>query len=170
MIHKTPKKYVLVFLILASVAALSGAYIAQYYFGMEPCQLCYWQRKPFFVIIVLAILFLTIPYLKKHQRLGINLLIILLLINAGIAFYHSGVERKYFEGLTSCSSVSMAPTNIVDLEKMLMATKAIPCDQPQFIFLDLSMAEWNLVYCLVIVFLTCIILRPSRFIRFKKNQ
>ncbi len=148
------QKHLLIFLLLASIAALSGAYISQYIFGMQPCQLCFWQRKPFWAIIVLTSLFLIIPHLKKYQNWGIKIAVLLLLINAGIAFYHTGVEQKWFKGLDSCTSISSQPTNLEDLKMALEKTKAVRCDTPQFIFLGLSMAAWNVVYCLGLVLIT----------------
>ncbi|MES2677758.1 MAG: disulfide bond formation protein B [Pseudomonadota bacterium] len=139
----------LFFLLLTSIFALLGAYISQYIFGMQPCQLCFWQRKPFFAIIILAVLFLMISSLKNYQKLAIWLAILLLLINAAIAFYHSGVEQKWFAGLDSCSMPEMQINNVEDLKLALEQTKAVRCDQPQFMFLKLSMASWNFIYCLL---------------------
>ena len=142
------QKQLLIFLLFASIFALSGAYISQYIFGMQPCQLCFWQRKPFWAIIILASLFLTIPYLKKYQNWGIKIAVFLLLINAGIAFYHTGVEQKWFQGLDSCSATTIKNDSLEDLKMALANTKAVRCDTPQFIFLHLSMAAWNVFYCL----------------------
>jgi hypothetical protein len=36
----------------------------------------------------------------------------------------------------------------------LIKTKAIRCDQPSFVFLGLSMAAWNLGYCLALILLS----------------
>jgi disulfide bond formation protein DsbB len=158
---KIASKHLLIFLFLTAISALSVAYISQYYFGIQPCQLCFWQRYPFFAIIILTSLFLANPFLKKYQNSAVKIGILLLIINAGIAFYHSGVERKFFKGLDSCSSISTMPDNIDDLHKMLLSTKAVPCDQPQFIFLTLSMAEWNLIYCLILIFTVIRFLRKE---------
>src|SRR3990167_8373368 len=113
------QKHLLIFLLATSVLALSGAYISQYFFGMQPCQLCFWQRKPFWIIIVLASIFLVIPNLKKYQNWAIRIAVLLLLINSGIAFYHTGVEQKWFKGLDSCSSISKQPTSLEDLKLAL---------------------------------------------------
>ena len=150
----------LLFLLLASaVFALAGAYISQYIFGLQPCQLCFWQRKPFFAIIILAILFLIIPRLKNYQKLAIQIAVLLLLINAAIAFYHTGVEQKWFKGLDSCVAISPNTNSLEDLKLTLEKTKAVRCDQPQFIFLHLSMASWNMIYCLLAAFSSCFVLR-----------
>ncbi len=133
----------------ASVIALISAYISQYIFGFEPCILCYHQRKPFFIIITISLIFLVIKKLKNYQKIGAILCAFTFLINAGIAFYHSGVEIKIFAGPDSCSSSNF--DNIIDVEQLriaMLATKAIRCDEPQFYFLNLTMANWNFIYCL----------------------
>ena len=153
----------LLFLLLVSaVFALFGAYISQYFLDMQPCQLCFWQRKPFFIIIILAILFLTIGQLKNYQKLAIQIAILLLLINAAIAFYHSGVEQKWFEGLDSCSPPAIQINNVEDLKLALEKTKVARCDQPQFMFLNLSMASWNVIYCLLAASFACFALRKIK--------
>lgn len=68
-------------------------------------------------------------------------------INAGIAFYHSGVEFKWFDGPKTCATQNLE--NISDLEQLrqtILSTKAIRCDEPQFYFLKLTMANWNFLY------------------------
>ena len=152
MIKKISEQNLLIFLLSSSILALVLVYISQYFFGLLPCQLCFWQRKPFFAIIILSMLFLSIPQLKKYQNWGIKIVVLLLLVNSFIAFYHFGVEQKWFLGLESCSSFALDANNIEELRLALENTKAVRCDIPQFVFLGLSMAGWNFIYCL---FLAC---------------
>jgi disulfide bond formation protein DsbB len=134
---------------LASFMALISAYISQYIFGFEPCVLCYHQRKPFFIIIIISLFFLLI---KKYQKIGAILCALAFLINAGIAFYHSGVELKIFAGPDACSSSNFDNIdNIEQLRIAMLATKAIRCDEPQFYFLNLTMTNWNFIYCVGLV-------------------
>jgi len=144
-------KNILVFILFSCIVALVFAYISQYIFGLQPCQLCLWQRQPFFAIVILAGLFLIIPQLKKYQNLAIKISVLLLLINSVIAFYHAGVEKKLFRGLDSCSSVSSESNTIEELRIALENTKAVRCDKPQFVFIGISMAGWNVLYCLGLV-------------------
>ncbi|MCE3255224.1 MAG: disulfide bond formation protein [Rickettsiaceae bacterium] len=152
----TPKN-LLIAIFSTSFLALFLAYISQYGFGLQPCELCFWQRKPFFIIIIIALLFLTIPSLKKYQDLAIKISILLLLANAAIALYHFGVEQKWFKGLSSCGSFLSNPTTLEELKLSLENTKAVRCDEPQFVFLKISMAGWNVLYCLglAIIFTIC---------------
>lgn len=136
----------------ASFVALILAYISQYIFDFEPCILCYQQRKPFFIIILISLIFLLIKKLKKYQKIGAILCALTFLINAGIAFYHSGVELKIFAGPDGCSSSNFDNIdNIEQLRIVMLATKAIRCDEPQFYFLNLTMANWNFIYCIVLL-------------------
>lgn len=136
----------------ASLFALISAYISQYIFGFEPCILCYHQRKSFFIIIIISLFFLLIKKLKKYQKIGVILCALVFLINAGIAFYHSGVELKIFAGPDSCSSSNFDNIdNIEQLRIAMLATKAIRCDEPQFYFLNLTMANWNFIYCIFLL-------------------
>lgn len=148
----------LIFLTLSSIFALIFAYISQYVFGLQPCELCFWQRKPFFAIIILSAIFLTIPQLKKFQNLAIKISLLLLLINSAIAFYHAGVEKKVFKGLSSCASNLENITKIEDLKLALEKTKSVRCDKPQFVLLGISMAGWNFIYCLGLAIISFVFL------------
>lgn len=150
-LDKGAHKNILFLLLIACIFALVLAYISQYVFDMQPCQLCLWQRKPFFAIIGLSSLFLIIPQLKNYQNLVVKTCVILLVINSVIAFYHAGVEKKWFAGLDSCLTANLNVDNLEDLKLALEKTKAVRCDKPQFIFLGLSMASWNMLYCLALI-------------------
>ena len=149
--------------LFSSFVALISAYISQYIFGFEPCVLCYHQRKPFFIIIIIALFFLLI---KKYQKIGAILCALTFFINAGIAFYHSGVEMKIFAGPDSCSSSNFDNIdNIEQLREALFKTKAIRCDEPQFYFLNLTMANWNFIFC-ISLFLFLIFLSKTKSRKF----
>lgn len=151
MIKKTTDKIkpTLMLLLTSSIIAITGAYISQYIFDLQPCILCFYQRKPFFAIIALTFFALFFLKSEKIKKITIYLCALLLLINAAIAIYHVGVEKKIFQGPTTCSSENLNDIdNLEDLKEALSKTKAIRCDEPAFLFLGISMAGWNVVYCL----------------------
>ncbi len=151
------KKTALIFLCLASISALLGAYISQYVFGFEPCILCLYQRQPFFAIIGLSLVGLALFKLEKLQKIMFFLCVALLATNCAIAFYHVGVEHKIFRGPTTCSSANLNDlTNLEDLEAALIKTKAVRCDEPTFFFLGLTMAAWNFLYCGALIIFTAL--------------
>lgn len=147
-------KACLTILLFGSLLALIFAYISQYVFGFEPCILCFYQRKPFFFIAILTFLGRFLLRKKSRQKLIIIAGIALLAVNAAIAFYHSGVEKKIFTGPSSCSSVDLAEiSDLQELSRKITETQAVRCDEPQFYFLGLTIAEWNLLYCLTLMIL-----------------
>ncbi len=138
-------------LLIAAIFALSFAYISQFAFGYEPCPLCLYQRKPFFAIIAAILFSLTVIKSKKFKNYCVIFCGLMIAINVGLSFYHVGVEEKVFSGLSTCSSQNLEGiTNVSELAEILSKTKAVRCDEPSFFFLGLSMAAWNLVYCLIL--------------------
>ena len=134
------------FLFLFSVMALSGAYISQYVFGMEPCILCLYQRIPYFVIILLSGIAI---FLKKLQSLRIFLVFlcsISLLVGGGTAFFHVGVEQGKFSLSDGCEVGGEAPSTIEEMTTQLLGKPNVPCNKPQFVFLGISMAGWNFLF------------------------
>ena len=149
-------------LLIASLLALLLAYISQYVFGLQPCVLCHYQRIIFWLIVLNSLVFLCIKS-SKIQLISQIITIILLLTNIGIAGFHSGVERKIFF-LDSCTTQNPELENITDpslLLSTLQQTNAVRCDEPQFKFLGLSMADYNVFYCLFLLLYS--------FLSFKKN-
>lgn len=154
---------ILFFLILASVFALLLAYISQYFFGLQPCNLCLYERKPFFAVIAICLLILVFFREKKAKKFAIFLSMFFLLINAAIAIYHTGIEQKIFKLSESCNSTIPENYNSIEELKQLLANAPLArCDEPQFFFLGLSMASWNIFYCLGLFFTTLFLYRKTK--------
>lgn len=169
MTQPTNEKIPLILLFVAASLALIFAYISQYFFNYQPCILCLYQRVPFFAIIGLSAFGLIT---KKLPRIILLSCLILLIINLGIAIYHVGVEQKFFVGPTTCSSPNLNDfDDLESLQKAISKTKAIRCDEPQFIFLNLSMAAWNVIYCgfLALYLLLNLQSRTKRFCTINKK-
>lgn len=132
-----------------SAALLAGAFAFEFIGGMHPCQLCLWQRWPHAAAIVIAALVL---------RFGVRWLgwlgALAALTTAGIAFFHTGVERGWWEGLASCSGGSLAGIDVNDLLNPNVAIAApVRCDEVPWEMLGLSMASWNGLASLALAFL-----------------
>ena len=129
-----------------SAAALAFVFIGQYGFGLHPCHLCIYQRWPFAVTIFLGLIgAMTASFAVQ----AILLAGIAFLGNAMIALYHSGVERKYWEGLSGCSTPDMSGS-IDDLLARINNTAVTRCDEISWKVLGLSMANYNLLLCLAL--------------------
>lgn len=135
--------------VLLAIAALATALISQYVFGLQPCILCIYQRYPYAAIIVLGMLFLAVPLLKPYFKIAFWLMVLLFLVDASIAVYHVAVEQKLIIMSVACDELAPVPDTIEAMREQLLQTKAVPCDEPQFVLFGLSMAAWNVLYALV---------------------
>lgn len=133
-----------------SAAALGGAFVSEYAFGLKPCVLCIWQRWPHAVVILIGVggeLLGAAPSGRPRLRLALALQALVLLVGAGIALYHMGVEWRWWAGTAECTGDIVAKS-VEELRRLLSGTKPARCDEPAFVFLGLSMAGWNFLYCI----------------------
>ena len=121
---------------------LGGAIASQYVGGLHPCEMCIWQRWPHGVAIVVAALAFLFPANNRNARLLVALAAIAIAVSGAIGVFHAGVELKYWEGLTRCST-----SGAMSLDE-LMKVPLVRCDQIQFSFLGISMAGWNAILSL----------------------
>jgi disulfide bond formation protein DsbB len=137
MLRSVTAKTWLKLLALAAFLALAAAYTLQYGFGFEPCQLCYWQRYPYMAVIAVA----ALGVVTRYVRLALLAVVLLFLADAGIAFYHLGVEQGVFALPSGCLAGGTA-TTIEELRAQL-STQAPACDQVSVSLLGLSLSAWN---------------------------
>jgi len=135
----------LIFIAAASALILGTALVAQYGFGMMPCELCYAQRPPYALTCVLALLALMPVVGAQQRRIVVLLCAAIFAVGAGIAGYHAGVEWKWWQGPTACSGGAKISIDAADLLSALQKPAAVSCDQPALRVLGLSMAGWNFI-------------------------
>lgn len=137
------------FTIFISVFSLAGAFFAQYVMGLAPCQLCIWQRWPFVGTIILGLIALLMSEQKALSALAIALAGLIFLANSAIAFFHTGVERLWWEGLKGCSAPDMSGT-VEELMARIQNSNGARCDEIPWAdpILGLSMANYNVLLCL----------------------
>jgi disulfide bond formation protein DsbB len=143
-INKLTPKRLLRLAVVASVAALSAALVAQYGFDLHPCHLCMLQRYPYAAIATIAAL-TAWRGSPKTQIFVAFACAALFFLDAGIAFYHTGVEYGWFPGPSGCTNTSSAGQSIEDLRAQIMNAPLVTCDQAAAYFFGLSMAAWNFV-------------------------
>lgn len=132
-------------ILAVSVIALGGAYFSQYALGLEPCNLCIYQRIPYAAAIVLALIALIAHKNRKIAAVIVFFCALSFLINAGIAFYHVGVEQKWWvSAIEGCAvpGVASSPENLLDA---IMKAPTARCDEIpwQDPILGISMAGYN---------------------------
>ena len=121
---------------LASFGMMLGAWGFQYIGDMAPCELCLWQRWPHKIAIGLGVVMFFLPN-RWIALLGS----LVVLVGAGIAFYHAGVELKFWSGPDTCTGLpSLTGTLTVD---DLFARPVVRCDDIPWSMFGISMAGWN---------------------------
>ena len=129
---------------LGSASLLAGAFAFQA-FGYAACHLCLLQRWPHAVAILIGVLALTVRW-RPLAWLGAAAA----LATAGLGLYHTGVERHWWEGPTTCTSGSIAGVDPKDLLNQILAAPIVRCDEVAWQMLGLSMASWNMLASLVL--------------------
>ncbi len=133
--------------LLLPLALLGGALGSQYLGGLYPCEMCYWQRYPHAIAILVAALSFTAPVNSRRSLALVLVAAAAIAVSGAIGVYHSGVELGVFEGFTTCATTAKAATT-EELLKQLMKVPLIRCDQVQWSFLGISMAGWNAILSL----------------------
>lgn len=129
-----------------SAALMMGALGFQYLGGLAPCKMCYWQRYPHVAAVVAGLLALAI-----RSRLLPLLGALATAITGGIGVFHTGVERGWWEGPTTCTSGDVSNMSADTLLDQIMNAPLVRCDEVAWTFLDLSMASWNAIASAVLV-------------------
>lgn len=123
---------------LGSAAMLGGAFAFQYIGGLAPCHLCLLQRWPHAAAVLVGLAALALP-----RRLLCWLGALCALATAVLGLYHTGVERAWWQGPTSCTSDGVTGLSAQDLMNQIMNAPLVQCDQVAWSMLGLSMASWN---------------------------
>ena len=132
-----------------SAALLLAAFVFQA-LGYAPCAMCIWQRYPHAVAIgagvFLAIGFAPLLFLAFGAVSAAT--------TAVIGVYHTGVERDWWQGPTSCTGSGLDLSNMTGSDLLPSASSGpsnlVMCDEVAWEFLTLSMASWNALWSAVL--------------------
>ena len=127
-----------------AIALLAGAYGFQYFDNLAPCEMCWWQRYALMATAGLAALSLA-----TRSRGLAAASIAALLVNAGIAVFHAGVEQHWWQGITACAAPMVTGTT-AEVIGAMMAQPLVRCDAIAWSLLGVSMAGWNALVSLAI--------------------
>ena len=155
-------KFILKSILLISIFSLLVAYFIEYILNYKPCNLCIFERIPYFASSILIVLNL---YSKRLEKFTFGILSIIFAIGAIISFYHFGIEQGFFEESFVCISDDKI-NNLAkeDLLKSLQKT-TVSCKQVDFKLFGLSLATINTFLSIV---LSAISFRT--FFNYEKNR
>lgn len=118
-------------------ALLGGAYVAQYGFGLPPCEMCWWQRYPHFAALGAGVLALWL----RPAAVWLALAALALITSGLIGGFHAGVEYGWWQGITGCSTL---PTDIDVMSPA--AAPLVRCDVAPWSLMGISLAGWNFLF------------------------
>ena len=128
-----------------SLALLLGAFGFQM-MGYAPCKMCIWQRWPHAVAIVIGVIAFFVP------RTGLLYLgALAALTTAAIGVFHAGVELKWWQGPTTCTSGDISNLSTDELMTQILNAPVIRCHEIAWQFMGISMAGWNAILSLCLV-------------------
>src|SRR5436305_5116609 len=133
--------------LLLPLCLLAGAFGSQYFGGLYPCEMCWWQRYAHFTAIIFAVPAFFFSAQSRSSRALVLLAALAIAVSGAIGVYHAGVEAKIFEGFTQCTALSNSGST-ADLLKQIIHAPLVRCDEVQFRFLGISMAGWNAILSL----------------------
>src|SRR5438105_2434815 len=91
------------FILATSAAVLGTALLSQYWGGLAPCELCLLQRWPWAAAIVMSLVTLLVGGRPALPWVAFALALVFA-ISIVLAFYHLGVEQKWFAGPSACTA------------------------------------------------------------------
>jgi disulfide bond formation protein DsbB len=135
-----------------AVATLAGAWFIQLVLDIQPCELCLAQRYVHYLAVPLGAV-IAIAAARDAPRallvVGLAMLALATLGNAGLAVYHTGVEWHFWQGPTACTGPLVNLGSAGNLLERLDAVKVVRCDEVQWRFLGLSLAGYNVLISLL---------------------
>lgn len=154
-------------LFIISLISISSALIAEYFFNLQPCELCLKQRHPYYLILVCLVFIFIIKNLNKI----VFYLLIQLSAVYGLFYsiWHVGVENKILKGPSGCSVMLKNSESASDLKAQILSKQVISCDEVIWSFFGISAASINTLVLLVIFILNAIYLFKNYGIKKEKN-
>tara|TARA_A100001011_G_scaffold223342_1_gene231264 strand:- start:408 stop:893 length:486 start_codon:yes stop_codon:yes gene_type:complete len=156
------KKNLFQAIFLISFIALISAYFIEYILGYQPCNLCLYERIPYFLAIL--IILVNFKY-NKLEKYFIFFLIIIFFIGTMLSLYHLGIEQGLIRESALCDLKKGA--NIIDKDEILeqLQQENISCKDVAFKIFGLSLTSFNIVISLLLT-----ISLTKVYIRYEKNK
>ncbi len=140
-----------IFALLLSLSLWLGALAFEHIGGLAPCQMCYWQRHAHKAVIVVAVIALLVRQKTTDLRWENRFLALIglaFLISFGLAFWHVGVEFKWWEGPKTCMvGAGSSSINAADILDAFNSPVKMPaCSEAPWHLFKISMAGYNAIF------------------------
>src|SRR5215475_11948750 len=137
-----PDRRIPTLVVIASLAPLAIAFASQYWGGLQPCVLCWYQRYPYMAVAALGIIGMITAGRPDLLRAVLLLATLAFFVDAGIAAFHVGVEQHWWAGTSECGSMLGADLTA----EQLLNQPLVRCDEIAWQKFGISMAGYNFIY------------------------
>ncbi|WP_337269271.1 disulfide bond formation protein B [Oryzifoliimicrobium ureilyticus] len=152
-------------LAVAMAAVVGTALGFEHLGGYIPCALCLLQRQPYYYAIPIALLAAVLTLTRTPAWIPRALILavgLLMVVDAGMAAYHAGVEWHFWPGPATCSTSAAGVTqDASNLLSDLNTIKGPSCTDAALRVLGLSFAGWNFIASLALAVFAFIGVRKS---------
>lgn len=138
-----------ILLILAASIALGTAFASQYWGGLNPCEMCWWQRYAYMTAIVPLLPSALLRLTAGQRRVSLSLGGLVFLTGAGISLFHAGVEQKWWQGFTACTA-PISAGGLDDLRAAILAAPVVRCDDIPWALFGISIAGFSAIASLIL--------------------
>ena len=141
------KNLILIIIFFIILLSIISALIIEYVLGHQPCNLCLYERIPYFLSILLII---KIFFFKKYEKITLLILFLVFMVSALLAFYHFGIEQGFFSESYVCNIENYS--KVLSKEQLLkeLNKNVVSCKNVTFRILGLSLTTINAILSVVL--------------------
>ena len=154
------KKILLISLIFISLVLIS-AYVIEYKLGHKPCNLCIYERIPYFISVLLIG---KILFIKTYDKATLLILSLVFIVSSVLAFYHFGIEQGFFNESLVCTTENLPETLTKDELLKQLSKNTISCRDVTIRILGFSLAAINTIFSIVLS-----VIFMKLFLSYEKN-
>lgn len=148
-------------LFLSGVVVLGIALASQYLGGLQPCELCLYERWPYYAIVLLMLLAM-LSRDARITRIALAVSALIFLGSSALAAYHVAVEQHWIQGPTACTGDLGNASSPDALLRALEGRQPVQCDVVQWSFHGVSLAGLNLAVSLALLAFSAWMARQAR--------
>jgi disulfide bond formation protein DsbB len=123
-----------------STLALLMAFFYEYYLGYMPCDLCIYERIPYFLLIIISLI--------KNEKIFKNLSLFVLFCSIGMSVYHTQIESGVLPD--NCAKKIKHSFSSEDIVKQINKVEKPSCGVVSAKIFDISMSTWNALFSILL--------------------
>lgn len=152
-------------------AVIAAVFISQYGFGMPPCELCLYQRVPFYIGLVASFLLIVTASKPRLAYVFLGILALCFISGTALATFHMGVEYKWWPYNSGCTaSIFGKGSSTADLLAALKSAPVVKCDERQEFLFGMTMAFYNVLTSVFLLLVTFFVAWQKRLLLCSGNK